>query len=170
LEEALDIGRKQSVAILGLITAAGSAFVVYFSKDLKALDTLDFWVGTFLIFILATIQILIFSWRYGVGNGLREASRGAAFPIPRLFIPVMKFLCPAFLIAIFALWVLVNVFGVSFGPGEPDFSGYIRDLFIEPNTVAWLAVGLVLTFAAFVALLVSRANAYRKPLSAEEEP
>jgi hypothetical protein len=82
----------------------------------------------------------------------------------------MKFLCPAFLIAIFALWVLVNVFGVSFGPGEPDFSGYIRDLFIEPNTVAWLAVGLVLTFAAFVALLVSRANAYRKPLSAKEEP
>lgn len=169
LEEALRIERKQSVALLGLITAAGSVFVVYFSKDLKALDTLDFWVGTFLIFVLATIQILVFSWRYGVGNGLRESSRGAAFPIPKFFIPVMKILCPAFLIGIFALWVLVNVFGVTFGPGEPEFSSYIRDLFIEPNTVAWLSVGIVLGFAAFVTLLVFRAEAYRKPLP-EEEP
>jgi SNF family Na+-dependent transporter len=170
LEEVLDIGRKQSVAILGLVTAAGSAFVVYFSKDLKALDTLDFWVGTFLIFVLATIQIVVFSWVYGVEKGLRDASSGAAFPIPRLFVPVMKFLCPAFLIGIFILWVLVNVFGVTFGPGEPEFSGYVRDLFIEPNPVAWLAVALMAGFAAFVAILVSRAKAYRKPIPEEVEP
>jgi len=34
LEEGLGIGRKQSVALLGFITAIGCAFVVYFSKDL----------------------------------------------------------------------------------------------------------------------------------------
>jgi SNF family Na+-dependent transporter len=170
LEEVLDIDRKQSVAILGLITAAGSAFVVYFSKDLKALDTLDFWVGTFLIFVLATIQILVFSWGHGVRSGLREASRGAAFPIPRLFIPVMKILCPAFLVGIFALWVLVNVFGVTFGPGEPEYSGYVRDLFIDPHPVAWMSIALVTAFAAFVALLVARAKAYRKNIPHEVEP
>lgn len=170
LEEVLDIGRKQSVAILGLVTAAGSAFVVYFSKDLKALDTLDFWVGTFLIFVLATIQIVVFSWVYGVEKGLREASSGAAFAIPRLFVPVMKFLCPAFLIGIFILWVLVNVFGVTFGPGEPEFSGYIRDLFIQPDPVAWMSIGLVGAFAAFVTLLVARAKAYSKPIPKEVEP
>jgi SNF family Na+-dependent transporter len=167
LEEVLAIRRKESVAILGLITGLGSAFVLYFSKDLKALDTLDFWVGTFLIFLLATAQILVFSWGFGVRNGLREASQGAAFPIPRFFIPVMKILCPAFLITIFGLWVLVNVFGVSFGGGEPEFSGYVRDLFIEPNPVAWLAVGLVAAFAAFVSLLVSRAPAYCKEITEE---
>jgi len=169
LEEVLAIRRKESVAILGLITGLGSAFVLYFSKDLKALDTLDFWVGTFLIFLLATAQILVFSWGFGVRNGLREASHGAAFPIPRFFIPVMKILCPAFLITIFGLWVLVNVFGVSFGGGEPEFSGYVRDLFIEPNPVAWLAVGLVTAFAAFVSLLVSRAPAYRREITEEVE-
>jgi SNF family Na+-dependent transporter len=170
LEEVLAIGRKESVAILGLITGLGSAFVVYFSKDLKALDTLDFWVGTFLIFLLATCQILVFSWGFGVRNGLREAARGAAFPIPGFFIPVMKVVCPAFLLTIFGLWVLVNVFGVSFGGREPEFSGYVRDLFIDPNPVAWLAVGLVSAFAAFVALLVSRAPAYRKEIPREVEP
>ena len=169
LEEVLAIGRKESVAILGLITGLGSAFVVYFSKDLKALDTLDFWVGTFLIFLLATCQILVFSWGFGVRNGLREAARGAAFPIPGFFIPVMKVVCPVFLLTIFGLWVLVNVFGVSFGGREPEFSGYVRDLFIDPNPVAWLAVGLVSAFAAFVALLVSRAPAYRKEIPREVE-
>ncbi|MFZ9919926.1 MAG: sodium:calcium symporter [Terrimicrobiaceae bacterium] len=170
LEEVLAIGRKQSVTILGLITGVGSVFVVYFSKDLKALDTLDFWVGTFLIFILATTQILVFSWGFGVRKGLEEAAHGASFRIPGIFIPVMKILCPAFLITIFGLWVLVNVFGVSFGGGEPEFSGYVRDLFINPDPVAWLAIGLVAGFAAFVSLLVARAPAYRREIQREVEP
>lgn len=163
LEEVLDIGRRQSVAILGAVTAAGSAFVVYFSKDLKALDTLDFWVGTFLIFVLATVQILVFSWGYGVRRGIAQAEVGAAVKIPRIFVPVMKVATPLFLITIFALWVLVNVFGVSFGGGEPEFSSYVKDLFIEPDRVAWMAVGVVVLFGAFVALLVSQAKAYRRP-------
>jgi SNF family Na+-dependent transporter len=169
LEEALDIGRRQSVAILGAITAGGAAFVVYFSKDLKALDTLDFWVGTFLIFVLATVQIVIFSWVYGVRRGIEQAEVGAAVRIPKIFIPVMKVATPLFLITIFALWVLVNVFGVNFGGGEPEFSSYVRDLFIEPDPVAWMSVGLVLGFGAFVALLVSQAKAYRRPIK-EDAP
>ncbi len=169
LEEALKIGRKQSVAILGFITAGGSAFVYYFSKDLKALDTLDFWVGTFLIFILATIQILVFSWGYGIRKGLREADRGAAFPIPRFFGLIMKFVSPAFLITIFGLWTLINVFGFSFGGRPAEFSGYVKDLFISPEPVAWMAVALVVSFGLFVALLAARAEAYRKPVL-EDEP
>jgi hypothetical protein len=160
LEEALNIGRKESVAILGFITAMGSAFVVYFSKDLKALDTLDFWVGTFLIFILATSQIIVFSWRFGVEKGLAEAAQGSVFGIPRVFVPVMKFISPLFLLTVFALWMLTNVFGISFSGGEPEFSGYVRDLFIDPEPVAILAVGLVGLFALFVALLASRARAF----------
>lgn len=162
LEESLGIARKQSVAILGLITALGCTFVVYFSKDLKALDTLDFWVGTFLIFILATIQIVVFAWVFGVKNGLREASMGAQFEIPAFFAPIMKYVCPLFLLSIFLLWVLVNVFGINFQGGPPEFSVYIRDLFIEPQAVAWMSVGLVVVFAAFVVLLVARADRYRE--------
>lgn len=170
LEEALSIRRKESVAILGFITALGSGFVVYFSKDLKALDTLDFWVGTFLIFILATAQILVFSWKLGVENGLAEAAKGSVFGIPRVFVPIMKFICPLFLLTVFSLWMMVNVFGVSFTGGEAEFSGYVRDLFIEPDAVAVLSVGVVGLFALFVALLVSRARAFSRPPTGEVEP
>ncbi|GAB4180455.1 MAG: sodium-dependent transporter [Terrimicrobiaceae bacterium] len=168
LEESLKIGRKQSVIILGFITAVGTGFVVYFSKDLKALDTLDFWVGTFLIFILATTQILVFSWGFGVQRGLREAAHGAAFPIPRLFLPIMKYLCPLFLVTIFVLWILLNVFGFPLGEGRPELSSYIKDLFVIPHPVAWMSVGLIVTFGLFVLLLVARAEAYQK--KGEEKP
>lgn len=165
LEEALKIGRKQSVSILGIITALGTGFVVWFSKDLKALDTLDFWVGTFLIFVLATIQIIAFSWIFGIKRGFEEAHLGAAIRIPWIFKPIMQVACPLFLLTIFALWVLQNIFGIQLGDLEPDISGYVLDLFgPHPNPVAWGAVGIILTFGAFVALLVHRAHAYRAPI------
>jgi hypothetical protein len=36
------------------------------SDGLKAMDTLDFWFGTFMIFVLATIQMVVFIWMTGV--------------------------------------------------------------------------------------------------------
>jgi Na+-dependent transporters of the SNF family len=165
LEESLNIGRKQSVSILGIITALGTGFVVWFSKDLKALDTLDFWVGTFLIFVLATIQIIAFAWVFGIKRGFEEAHLGAAIRIPWIFKPIMQVLCPVFLLGIFALWTLQNLFGIQFGSTHAEISGYVLDLVgPNPNPVAWGAVGIILTFGAFVALLVHRADAYRRPI------
>jgi SNF family Na+-dependent transporter len=158
VEEALDINRRQSVAILGVITAFGCAFVVYFSKDVKALDTLDFWVGTFLIYILATIQIIIFGWVLGIDKGFEEAHRGSAIRIPRFFGFIMKWICPAFLLLIFSTWVIKDVVGL--GAGDPDY--HILDLFGETaNTTAWLSIGVIAIMFSFVAILVSRVKKYR---------
>lgn len=169
LEEAMEVGRRKSVAILGLITALGCGFVVYFSADLKALDTLDFWVGTFLIFVLATLQIIVFGWILGVERGLEEAHIGSALRIPRLFVPIMKFVCPIFLILVFSMWLLVNVFGVSFVGGGGGLSSYVTDLFVTPNVVAWMGVSLVVAFGLFIALVASSARCYRNRGSANKE-
>ena len=162
LEEALDINRRQSVAILGLITAFGCGFVLYFSEDIKALDTLDFWAGTFLIFVLATIQIIIFGWVMGVDKGIQEAEVGAAIKIPRIFRFIIKYLCPTALIAIFIMWLLFNVIGL--GTGTPDY--HVVDLFgsetASPNFVAQLSVLMMLTIAVFIAIIVSRVKRYKK--------
>jgi SNF family Na+-dependent transporter len=161
LEEALGIGRKASVALLGSITAFGCGFVAWFSKDLKALDTLDFWIGTFLIFVLATVQIIALGWLWGTNRGFKEMHEGAAIRVPGIFGPIIKFICPAFLLVIFTMWVLVNVFGVSFTGGPSEISSYVKDLFIEPDKIAWLSISIVLVFAIFLALLISRAKAYK---------
>ena len=161
LEETLNIKRRQSVALLGLITAMGCLFVVYFSKDVKALDTLDFWVGTFLIFILATIQIIIFGWSMGLEKGFSEAHQGAIFHIPAFFKVIMKYICPLFLLTIFVLWVLVNIIGLDFATGQSSVPTYVTDLFgEEKSVVAWLSIAIILFVAIFFAIIVSRVRRY----------
>lgn len=161
LEEAMHIGRKKSVAILGVITTLGCAFVFYYSADLKALDTLDFWVGTFLIFLFGTIQITLFTWKFGVDKLIDEANTGAAMRIPKWFGIVMKYLSPLFLLGILGLWLLIDVLGVNFSGGAPAFSSYITDLFIKPNPVAWMAITLVALVTIIMAILIARATVYK---------
>ncbi|MEO0795645.1 MAG: sodium:calcium symporter [Verrucomicrobiota bacterium] len=163
IEETMRTNRKRSCAILGLITAIGCTMVVYFSKDVKVLDTLDFWIGTFLIFVLATIQIIVFGWVFGIDRGFNEAHKGAAIKIPAIFKPIMKYVCPAFLLIVFFFWVLMNVFGVSLSGEEAQISGYVKDLFgKEPSIAAWLSIGLVALMFIFFAVLVSTVDRYRE--------
>lgn len=165
LEETLRVGRKSSVAILGFITAVGAGFVVYFSKDLKALDTLDFWVGTFLIFVLATIQVVVFSWVWGAERGIADANQGSDLQLPRLVTWVLRYVSPVFLLGIFFLWLVENVFGVSFEDGSTGVSSYVKDLFFAPNLVAWLSVGFVLLLMAAILFLVASSKTFRQPPS-----
>ncbi|MBM3954665.1 MAG: sodium:calcium symporter [Planctomycetes bacterium] len=161
LEESLGITRKGSVGLLGTLTALGTGFVAWFSKDLKALDTLDFWVGTFLIFVLATVQIILFGWFFGIERGWRELHAGAALNLPGWFKPVFRYVCPAFLIAIFALWVARNVFGWDPSGGGTQGSPYTKALFVDGDPVAWLCIGVVTVVAAGLAATIGGSRRYR---------
>ena len=164
VEESLGVGRKASVAILGLLTTFGTGFVLYFTADLKALDTLDFWVGTFLIFVLATIQIIIFGWKWGIDRGFEELHRGAAFRVPWIFRPIIKWVCPGFLLSIFAMWLMKEIFGYDFTKGSMGaVSGYVTDLFgAKANLPAQLSVALVIAIFVFFGLLTARSRAYSR--------
>ena len=74
-----------------------------------ALDTLDFWVGTFMIFVVAGIQIICFSWIFGVDKALEETHRGAQIKIPRLFRFILKYVSPIYLLVIFVGFCWYNV-------------------------------------------------------------
>ncbi|MBC9866475.1 MAG: sodium:calcium symporter [Opitutae bacterium] len=169
LEEALKINRKQSVVILGLFTALGSSFVVYFSKNVKALDTLDFWMGTFMIFVLATTQIIMFGWVVGMEKGWKEIHLGASIRVPRLFQFIMKFVTPLFLLVIFFFFIGYNVLGV----GQSGVSNYVVDLIGDegtpPNLVARLSVGLILLALIFIGFVTATAaKSWTRQLNREE--
>jgi NSS family neurotransmitter:Na+ symporter len=139
-EEGLGLRRHASVAFLMLITALGSGFVVYFSKGMLALDTLDFWVGTMGIVVLALIQSLIYGWVLGIERGEKEAHEGSHLRIPRFVQYMLKYVTPLFLIVIFG--------GVCYTKG-PE---YLEGLKEEP--VALMAVAFAALVLAFLLVVI----------------
>lgn len=144
LEEGLNLGRRAAVALLGLVTGLGSLFVIYFSKDLVALDTLDFWAGTACIFVLATFQVILFSWVFGAEKGIRFASVGAELPLPKIFGFVIKYVTPLYLLAVFVMWAANNL------------PKYIKQL--GEGGVPLMSVGLIGVVAIFLLLLIAIAG------------
>ncbi len=98
VEEALGVTRKRAMAIVTSIAFVGCLWVIWFSKDLAALGTIDDWVGTFLIAVLALVQVICFSWVFGLDRGLKEAHRGSQIRIPGIIRIVLKYIAPAYLI------------------------------------------------------------------------
>lgn len=148
LEEGLGLRRRGAVAVLGAITIAGTGFVVVCSKDLAALNTLDFWVGTFGIYLLATYQAILFGWVLGIDRGMKELDRGAEIRIPRLFGFIIKYVSPLYLLLVFALWLWQQIVA------EEDN----QVTAIADNPVVLAAVVFVLGTAALFAVLVALAT------------
>ncbi len=144
LEEGLGIGRRASVTMLGLITLFGSGFILYFSGNSAALDTIDFWVGTAFIFVLATLEVILFSWVFGVERGYNEAIRGAELRIPKVWKFVIKYISPTYLLIIFIAWCWQNL------PG--------RIKTIREETVPFLSMLLIVAVAIFITIMINIAS------------
>jgi SNF family Na+-dependent transporter len=140
LEEGLGLGRHASVTVLGFVTALGTAFVAYFSHGLTALDTIDFWVGSVCIYVLATIQVILFAWVLGVEKGYAEVQRGAEIKVPRLLMFVLKYVSPAYLLIVLGCW------------GYQCSGGYLKA--IRENQVVAMTIGLVVILLVFFLMLV----------------
>ncbi len=158
LEEGLKIGRKASVSILAGITLAGCLFVAYFSNGFTALDTLDFWMANFFIFIFATIQSVVFAWVLGIGKGMEELRREAEIRLPRILPFALKYVSPVYLLAIFGAWA---------GKNLPERWHAIVAPPADGPPVVLYSVLLILAVGVFFAAVVNRAN---KAWDKEEEP
>lgn len=140
-EEGLGFSRRKSTALLVAITAAGTGFVVYFSRDMEALDTLDFWVGSFLIVCLAFFQSIVFGWLFGVDRGFEEAHRGAHVRIPNFVRFILKYVAPLYLGAILIAFLAEQV------------PAYAKKIAVRP--VAQLSLLLIAVFAVGLIMLIA---------------
>jgi hypothetical protein len=134
------MGRRASVTLLGLITGLGSLFVIFFSKGLVALDTMDFWVGTALIFVLATFQVVLYAWVLGVEKGRAFAAEGAEMHLPAAFSFIIKYVSPVYLLTVFVFWAILN------------FPGYVKQ--ILAGGVPLMTVSLLGALTVFLLLLI----------------
>ncbi len=158
-EEALGIGKKASTTMVTIWGLAGNAFILWYSKGLTALDTIDFWVGSFFILVVAAVQIIAFGWIFGLDKGLAEAHEGATMKIPRFFQFVIKYVSPVYLIVVIIGFCLTNL------PDSVDKDGKVTDgywskMLADPDTQrTW--VFLIVTIVALVAITAIGSNRWR---------
>ena len=77
------------VLILGLPT------VLFFNNGV--FDEYDYWAGTVSLVFFAFIEIILFSWVFGIKKGWQEITEGADIKVPNIFKFIIKFITPVLL-------------------------------------------------------------------------
>jgi len=82
-----------AVLVLGLPT------VLFFQEGV--FDEYDYWAGTVSLVVFALLEIILFSWVFGLKKGWAELTAGADIKIPNVYKFILKFVTPLMLIAVF---------------------------------------------------------------------
>ncbi len=109
LDESLGISKKKGITLMVSICVLGSFLVMYYSKDGEFRTAIDDWVGTFFIYVLAAVQIICFSWVFGIERGWREMHLGSNLRIPTIYKFIMKFVAPTYLLVVFVFFCINNL-------------------------------------------------------------
>ena len=103
--------------VFAVLVASCAVLVVAFFK-FGFLDELDFWAGTFGLVVFATIEVIIFSWIFGVKKGWDEMHMGADLKVPRIFKFILKYVTPVYMLVILGAWTYQEAIGKFLMKGE----------------------------------------------------
>ena len=106
LEDELSWKHKKSVLVTSAICLI-MCLVSVFGLAAGVLDELDFWGSTFALVLFGTIEVILFSWVFGIDKGWEELNRGAHIKLPIIFKYIIKYVTPVYLICIFS-WLFVE--------------------------------------------------------------
>lgn len=135
-QESLGISRKAAATLMVGICLVGSFLVMWYSKDGAFLSTIDDWVGTFLIYILAAVQIICFGWVFGIQRGWKELHAGAHLRVPNFYKFIMLIVTPLYLLIVFGCFCYQTL---------PGWWQTVRE-----NDVRQGAIGLILAVTAIL--------------------
>jgi SNF family Na+-dependent transporter len=103
LEDEFKWKREKAVIAVFSVLIVLTAFVIAFFK-FGFLDELDFWAGTFGLVVFAAIEIVLFSWVFGLKKGWAEMHKGADLKVPRIFKFILTYVTPIYLLIMLAVW------------------------------------------------------------------
>lgn len=108
LEDELRLRREAASLLVGLLWFLGSIPVVWFLKY-GVLDEMDFWAGTVGLVVCSVVEVILFTWVFGMKRAWRELHRGADIGIPSFFYGIMKYVTPVALLAVLGGWFIKAV-------------------------------------------------------------
>ncbi len=107
LQEEFEQTRKQAVMkVMALAVALGTLHVVFYHRQF--LDVWDYWAGTFGLVIFATVEIVLFSYIFGIDRGWKEMHVGADLRVPKIYRFVIKWVTPIFLFVLLGWWLVTE--------------------------------------------------------------
>ncbi len=99
-EDEWGTARKKAAAYFGASVLLLGGFCVWLYPG-GAFDEFDFWSGTFALVVFALLEIIIFSFIFGIDRGWDEITRGADIQVPKIFRFIIKYVTPLFITVVF---------------------------------------------------------------------
>ncbi len=149
LKEQFGLSHRRATYVIGGLIFVSIHFVVFFHK-FDFLDEMDYWAGTFMLVVVALVEVIIFAWIHGMDKGWDELNRGSDIKTPRIFYYVIKYVTPLYLLFILVFWTVKEAI--------PTFNL----VGVDPEKVPYIWGARAFMAAIFIALLVMVHIAWRR--------
>ncbi len=146
LQDELKWKREKAVIAVFAVIASMTAVVIAFFK-FGVLDELDFWAGTFGLVVFAAMEIVLFSWIFGIKKGWQEMHKGADLKVPGVFKFIITYITPVYLLAMLVIWTYQDAVNVLKMKGVPP----------ENRPYLWIARIMIVALLTGMLLLIRKA-------------
>lgn len=155
LQEELGLTRKIAVRMVGALgLGLGMFHVLFYHQGVH--QEWDYWAGTFGLVVFATIEIILFSFVFGINRGWDELHHGADLKIPGFYKTVIKWITPLFLLTLLSWWSITQAIPVLLMRNVSD-----------PSTIPYLWISrLLMVLMIVVGLFLVRRAWSRRATSA----
>ncbi len=138
--------RKKAAIVSFTVQIIGTGFIVAFFK-FGVLDELDFWAGTLGLVFFAALEIIVFSWIYGIRRGWEDMHKGADLKVSKAFKFIITWVTPVYMLVLLGMWIkqdAIKLFRmVDVPPERHPYLWGARALFIgvivAVNVLVWWA-------------------------------
>lgn len=140
LQDELRLRRRVAVAcIIGGVFLLTQPVILFMHHGI--IDEIDYWVGQVFLVTFAALEAVIFAWIFGLDKGWKEMHRGADLQVPRIFFYIMKYVTPAYALALLGWWILDEMWGKL----------TMADVPAENQPFLWLGRAIILGVFLFLA-------------------
>ncbi len=110
VEEYWNLRRGQSISLVAALLLVGASIIIWYTKDMLALDSIDFWVGSLILYVTTGLNLIFFNHIWGTRNGMIELTDGSAITLPRSTAFIIRWVTPLIMLVIFGAWIYQELF------------------------------------------------------------
>ena len=119
LEDEFNLKRETAVRIFAAVAFLLCQPVVFLLGK-GVVDELDFWGGTFCLVLFATVEVILFTWVFGIDKAWEHMHHGAMLRVPKFYKYIIKYVTPLFLLSILGFWLVQDGIPVIMMRGVSD--------------------------------------------------